>query len=147
MLVRNVMTKDIVTAKPDDTLERLLDTLAKNNISGCPVVSGSSLQRVLPVLQPYLCGRNAVGDHRGGQGEGSDQGLREPAGHGGFPTVHGDRRGRGRYPDLHEHDQTDLPDVPRGASEVGDDPGDRGAPGADRVSDRVRYEIAGGSCT
>ena len=40
MLVRNAMTKDIVSVKPEDTLERVLDVLAKNNISGCPVVSG-----------------------------------------------------------------------------------------------------------
>ena len=39
MLVRDAMTRDVVAVKSDDTLEKVLDVLARNNISGCPVVS------------------------------------------------------------------------------------------------------------
>lgn len=47
MLVREAMTKDAVTVKPDDTLEYLLDLMAKNNISGCPVVSRKNVIGVI----------------------------------------------------------------------------------------------------
>jgi CBS domain-containing protein len=47
MLVRDAMTKDAVTVKPDDTLEYLLDLMAKNNISGCPVVSRKNVIGVI----------------------------------------------------------------------------------------------------
>ncbi len=47
MLVRDIMTRDILTAKPEDTLERVLDLFAKKRVSGCPVVSG---KRVVGII-------------------------------------------------------------------------------------------------
>ena len=47
MLVRNAMTRDTIAVKPDNTLENLLDTLAKNNISGCPVVSRKNVVGII----------------------------------------------------------------------------------------------------
>ena len=47
MLVRNIMTKDILTAKPDDTLEKVLDLFAKKKVSGCPVVSGKKVVGII----------------------------------------------------------------------------------------------------
>jgi CBS domain-containing protein len=47
MLVRDAMTKNAVSVKPDDTLEYLLDLLSKSNISGCPVVSRKNVVGVI----------------------------------------------------------------------------------------------------
>ena len=47
MLVMDAMTRDVISVKPDDTLENLLDVLAKNNISGCPVVSRKNVVGVI----------------------------------------------------------------------------------------------------
>ena len=47
MLVRDAMTKNIVSVNPDDMLEKVLDILAKNNISGCPVVSRKNVVGVI----------------------------------------------------------------------------------------------------
>jgi len=38
MLVREAMTKKVVTFSPDDTLENVLETLTKNRITGAPVI-------------------------------------------------------------------------------------------------------------
>jgi len=38
MKIKDVMNKDVITCKPDDTLGNLADLLKKNHISGLPVV-------------------------------------------------------------------------------------------------------------
>lgn len=38
MLVREAMTKKVITFKPEDTLETVLEQLTKNRITGAPVV-------------------------------------------------------------------------------------------------------------
>jgi CBS domain-containing protein len=46
--VREIMTTDVITAKPDTTVGELADILAKNKISGVPVVDDQS--RVLGMV-------------------------------------------------------------------------------------------------
>lgn len=46
--VREIMTTDVITVKPDTTVGELADILAKNKISGVPVVDGQG--RVLGMV-------------------------------------------------------------------------------------------------
>ncbi len=48
MKVRNIMSKKPISLKPGDTLKKVIDVLAENKISGCPVVD--SKRRVLGVI-------------------------------------------------------------------------------------------------
>ena len=41
MKVDDVMTKKVITLKPDQTVSEAVDKLAKHGISGAPVVDGS----------------------------------------------------------------------------------------------------------
>lgn len=43
MKVKDIMTKDVITFKPDDTLHRALMVFTKRRISGAPVVEGDEL--------------------------------------------------------------------------------------------------------
>ena len=48
MIVKDMMTKNPIALRPDATLKKVLDTLAKNKISGCPVTD--SKKRVIGVI-------------------------------------------------------------------------------------------------
>lgn len=48
MKVRGIMTRNPISLKPGDTLKNVLDVLAENRISGCPVVD--SKKHVLGVI-------------------------------------------------------------------------------------------------
>lgn len=43
MKVKDIMTKDVITFKPDDTLHKALMVFTKKRISGAPVVEGDEL--------------------------------------------------------------------------------------------------------
>ncbi len=50
MKVRDIMTRKVITFKPDDTLHRALDTFTKNNISGAPVLKEGKLVGLITEL-------------------------------------------------------------------------------------------------
>jgi CBS domain-containing protein len=43
MLVKDVMTKKVITAKPDDSILEIADVMSKNRFHGIPVVSGDKV--------------------------------------------------------------------------------------------------------
>ncbi len=58
-VARDLMTRDLVTLRPDQPLMEAAGILAKKGISGAPVVDGSG--RLLGVLSEYDCLRAAAG--------------------------------------------------------------------------------------
>ena len=50
MKVKDIMTKDLITFKPDDTLHRALMVFSKSRISGAPVVEGDKLMGLVTEL-------------------------------------------------------------------------------------------------
>lgn len=47
MILKDVMTKDVITVSPDDTLEKVLDIFSKNNISGAPVTKDGKVVGII----------------------------------------------------------------------------------------------------
>lgn len=50
MKVKNIMTRKLITFKPDDTLHKALETFMKRNISGAPVVNEGKLLGLITEL-------------------------------------------------------------------------------------------------
>jgi len=50
MKVKDIMTKKVITFKPDDTLHKALETFTNNRISGAPVVKDGKLAGLITEL-------------------------------------------------------------------------------------------------